>query len=48
MDADSMISVSAPLDKYEICTLSMSVWISVWRVIYEFWGIRGFIQISMD
>jgi len=29
MGADSVISVSAPLDKYETCTLSIFVRISV-------------------
>jgi len=29
MDADKVISVSDPLDKYEICTLSISARISV-------------------
>jgi hypothetical protein len=43
-----MMSMFAPLDKYDIHIRSISVRVSVKRVIHGFWSIRRYSQISMD
>jgi hypothetical protein len=40
--SDSVISVSVPLDKYDIRDRSVSVRISAKWIINRYWGIRGY------
>jgi hypothetical protein len=43
-----MIFVFVLLDKYDICICFIFVRVFSKRIIYEFWGIRSYLQISID